>query len=116
MKGKVGSIAVQDLDAYQSIDGGDTWLPVAPKEVDWSQTSLLSEEQRGKLLPYARPTVIVEQLLIDLHSGRLFGRFGSWVITGVGCLALWLALSGVWMWYRINQNRKRAQAPPPARR
>ncbi|HVT36682.1 MAG TPA: PepSY-associated TM helix domain-containing protein [Nevskiaceae bacterium] len=106
-RGKVG-IVVQDLDAYASYDGGDSWSSIAPAEVQWSSATALSEAQRGALLPYSRPSVLLEQLLIDLHSGRLFGRVGAWIITLVGFGALWLALSGVWMWWRINQNRRRA--------
>jgi len=45
--------------------------------------------------------------LIDLHSGRLFGRLGPYVIDLVGLLALWLSISGVWMMWRTNQARKK---------
>ena len=115
VKHKPGVIAIQDLDAYQSADEGNSWAPVNPADVDWSVPSTLDQAQRQKLLAYSRPTILVEQLLIDLHTGRLFGPVGAWIITLMGLLALWLATSGVWMWYRINQNRKRAQMPPPKR-
>lgn len=39
-----------------------------------------------------------ERLLLDLHSGRLFGRAGVWVVDALGILLCVLALSGVAMW------------------
>ena len=111
-----GRIAVQDLDAFQSADGGESWTPVAPAEVRWSQPAPLPEQERQKLIPYARPSVIVEQVLIDAHSGRLFGRFGSLVIDAVGFAALLLATSGVWMWWRASRRRQSARVPAGAPR
>jgi len=39
-----------------------------------------------------------ERLLLDLHSGRLFGPLGPLVVDAIGLLAIALALSGVTMW------------------
>lgn len=104
------TVVVQDLDAYQSHDQGNTWSPASPTDVDWSQPETLPQVQRDKALPYAKPRVIVEQVLIDLHSGRLFGPVGAWAITIIGFVAIVLAVSGIWMWWRIRQNRKRLTA------
>ncbi len=101
------ALAVQDLDAYQSSDGGNHWTSVASTAVQWSAASPLSDPQRATLTPYSRPSVLVEQLLIDLHSGRLFGPVGAWIITIVGFGALWLAISGAWMWWRIQKARRK---------
>lgn len=106
VKGRPGVIAVQDLDAYQSADEGNSWTPISPTEVEWSQGVALPEAERSKLIEYSKPRVIVEQILIDLHSGRLFGAIGAWIITIIGFIAMVLAISGVWMWWRIRQNRK----------
>ncbi|WP_169729222.1 PepSY-associated TM helix domain-containing protein [Solimonas soli] len=103
-------IAVQDLDAYQSADEGNSWTPVAPGDVDWAQSTALSEAEQQQTLPYAKPRIIVEQLLIDLHSGRLFGPVGAWLITIIGFVAVALAISGIWMWWRIRKNRRRLTA------
>lgn len=101
-----GAIAVQDLDAFQSTDGGDVWTPVDPGEVRWSSAERLPDAERARLLPYSKPSVSLEHVLVDAHSGRLFGNIGAWVINFVGFAALWLAVSGVWMWWRIRQNRR----------
>ncbi|NKF23440.1 PepSY domain-containing protein [Solimonas marina] len=107
LKSDPHTIAVQDLDAYQSADEGNTWTPVSPTDVDWSQARALPAAQQQAALPYSKPRIIVEQVLIDLHTGRLFGPIGAWIITIIGFVAIVLAISGIWMWWRIRQNRKR---------
>lgn len=103
-----GGIAVQDFDAFESRDGGNTWVAVLPQSVNWSQPAPLPSAQRKAIEQFAKPSVLVEQVLIDLHSGRLFGPIGAWIITLVGVLALGLSISGVWSWWRIRQSRQRA--------
>lgn len=110
LAGADGSIVVQDLDSYVSRDGGDHWHAVSTEAVRWSQAVDLDNAQRRQLLPYAQPRVPLEQLLIDLHSGRLFGRTGSWIITVTGICALWLAPSGLFLWLRAHRRKRLARA------
>jgi hypothetical protein len=125
VKDRPGSIAIQGSDtAYESGDEGESWKPVPATEVQWSVPQPLPQEVRSALLPYSRPSVSVQQLLVDVHSGRLFGRFGTYVIDVVGLAALLLATSGVWMMWRTNSARKKNQSAtrspgaksPPARK
>ncbi|MFA5940443.1 MAG: PepSY-associated TM helix domain-containing protein [Sinimarinibacterium sp.] len=109
-----GAIAVQDLDAFQSRDNGDSWSAVDPLQVRWSTIEEIPEPERGRLLPYSRPSVSLEHVLVDAHSGRLFGSFGAWIINFVGLAAIGLSISGIWMWWRIRSNR-RPVARPAAR-
>ncbi len=98
---------IEDEGLYGSVDG-ESWNKLPAKTiVRWSEPTALTASQRKQFENNARPSVAVEQLLIDLHSGRLFGRLGPYVIDLVGLAALWLAMSGVWMMWRTNQARKR---------
>ena len=110
VEGHAGSIAIQGGDtAYQSDDEGESWKPVSATAVQWSVRQPLPQDQRQRLLPFSRPSVSVQQLLVDAHSGRLFGRFGTFFIDAVGLAALLLASSGVWMtWRTSNARRKQA--------
>ncbi|MDE0853564.1 MAG: PepSY domain-containing protein [Nevskia sp.] len=117
--GHAGSIAIQGGDtAYQSDDEGETWKPVAATAVRWSVMQQLPREQRALLLPFSRPSVSVQQLLVDAHSGRLFGRFGTFFVDAVGLAALVLGCSGIWMMWRTSSARRkqagRIAAPPVA--
>lgn len=104
---EAGGIAVQDYDAYESLDSGTTWTPIVAAKVQWSEPRPLPAAEREKIASFAKPSVLLEQVLIDLHTGRLFGALGSWLITIIGFMALWLAVSGFWTWWRINASRKR---------
>lgn len=53
-----------------------------------------------------------ERLLLDLHSGRLFGPLGVWVVDAIGLLLCTLALSGVAMWW-LHRRPRRAQNKSP---
>ena len=111
IEGHPASIAIQGGDsAYQSDDEGESWKPVPAAAVSWSAPQPLPPEQRKPLERYSRPSVSAQQMLVDLHSGRLFGRFGTYVIDAVGLAALLLATSGVWMmWRTSNARRKQAR-------
>lgn len=102
-----GAIAVQDLDAYQSRDSGDSWQPIDPLQVQWSTAVAIPDPERELLIDYSRPSVSLEHVLVDAHSGRLFGNFGAWVINFVGFAAIGLSISGMWMWWRIRSNRRK---------
>ena len=39
-----------------------------------------------------------ERVVLDLHSGRLFGQLGVWFMDVVALLLIVLAVSGVWIW------------------
>lgn len=48
-----------------------------------------------------------ERLVLDLHSGRLFGRMGVAVVDGIGVLLITLATSGSLMWW-LRRRRERS--------
>lgn len=54
----------------------------------------LAETLREQNVPVE---LTVERLLLDLHSGRLFGRVGVGVIDAAALLLMVLAISGVWV-------------------
>jgi len=47
-----------------------------------------------------------ERVLLDLHSGRLFGAVGVWVFDVAALLFIFLALSGVWVWAGKRNTRE----------
>ena len=51
----------------------------------------LSADYRGHSLSW-------ERVLLDLHSGRLFGRYGTWVMDIAAGLLLVLVMTGIWLW------------------
>lgn len=105
-RGGATQVAVQDLDAFRSADGGLTWTPVDPGAVQWSRREPLPERERERLIAYSRPSVSLEHVLVDAHSGRLFGSAGAWLVNAVGLAATWLGLSGAWIWWRVRHRKR----------
>ena len=98
-------VAIQDLDVYATVDGLD-WTPLPEgARVQWSVPAALDNGQRAAMEAFSRPTVSLEHVLVDAHSGRLFGRFGAYLINAVGIAAMLLSISGVWMMWRTRKRR-----------
>ncbi len=48
----------------------------------------------------------IEKFLLDLHSGRIFGWWGVYVMDAMGLILLWLAGSGGWLWLKRQSALK----------
>lgn len=104
-----GEVAIQDLDIFITRDGLD-WqkLPIGAT-VNWSSPARLQPQMQNRVLPFARPSMALEQILIDAHSGRLFGTAGPLVINTVGISAIFLGVTGIWIyWATARRRRQRA--------
>lgn len=84
--------------------------------INWSAPVPLPSAQRAALAQaYRGFGVSYERLLLDLHSGRLFGRGGVLLVDGAALCLLVLALSGAYMWFKFKRTVPRAPTvrPPP---
>ena len=84
------------------------WRETAPGAVSWARPApapaavaeRIARSYRGAGLPW-------ERVLLDLHSGRLFGRFGSLVMDAAGVFLVLLAASGGYNWLQVRRGRRR---------
>lgn len=67
-----------------------------PSSISLKFKTSLQHHFRGEVLP-------VERVLLDLHSGRFFGRFGPWMFDAIAVLLILLALSGTCIWLKRKQ-------------
>ncbi len=75
--------------------------PGDPASVAWSNPqqhsggdiSVIQSDYLGRIVPW-------ERVMLDLHSGRLFGSFGAWLMDAAAVLMLFLAGSGVFIWWK----------------
>lgn len=104
-----GRVVIQDLDAYASRDG-ESWTRLAAEPVEWAAPQPLPEDQRRAALPYSQPSLSLQRVLGDAHSGRLFGRYGPFVIDLAGLFAVLLAGSGLWMVWRASIRARHRHA------
>lgn len=84
---------------YRADLEGLSWRESARLDADWAVREELPDalyqsvvrDWRGKGLS-------LERVLLDLHSGRLWGGVGTLVYDAMAVLFIFLALSGSWLW------------------
>lgn len=48
-----------------------------------------------------------ERFLLDLHSGRLLGRYGVWIMDAAAVGLLFLSCTGFWLWIQSRRKYRR---------
>src|SRR5262249_59221559 len=69
-----GELVVQTPDGPFSSADVLSWRPGAPKVVAWSIPTPLAASDREAYARRLAPGIPLQRILLDLHSGRFFGR------------------------------------------
>jgi len=86
---------------YYSDDMFFSWQPDNTGDVGWADSKTppldlitsIAQSYRSNILP-------LDRVLLDIHSGRFFGRWGIYVIDAASLLLIFLAISGSMIWLR----------------
>jgi len=83
-------------------------LKLSP-EIESASLNPMTDQQSvpdflGKQLENSGPSISLETVILDLHSGRFFGQFGVLIIDIVGLLICILSITGLLAW--INRLRQ----------
>ena len=104
---------------YVSDDGLLSWKPTDLQSIPRSKPVSLPDDLKTKLSSSYRSRILnFERVLLDLHSGRFFGRSGVYLMDIASILLVFLALSGclIWIQHKIRRllrryrNRKRIRS------
>jgi hypothetical protein len=80
----------------------------APRDaVAWSAPAELQLAERERYTRLLAPGISVQQLLLDLHSGRFAGRYGPLAVDLLAVLLGILSLSGAWLFLKRKHRRER---------
>lgn len=94
-------LADADLLKWKELPHVDaTWA--APVPLPQALHQRLLSDYRGKGLP-------VERVILDLHSGRIVGAWGPWIMDAAAGVLIFLAATGCWMWLRQRRRRHEIQ-------
>ncbi len=87
------------------------WQPLAQDGAAWAKvTSTVPKDILAPALrAFAGKGVSAHRVLADVHSGRILGRFGPWLMDAAALVFVVLALSGLWLWVRRRKNGSRGQ-------
>ncbi|MEN8171092.1 MAG: PepSY domain-containing protein [Pseudomonadota bacterium] len=88
---------------WQTVTGTATWSrsEAAPEALKQA----ISQHHPGATLP-------LERVILDLHSGRLFGGMGIYVMDAAAILLLFSAASGVLIWWRRKRQQQQRRHTP----
>ena len=86
------------------------WDVIINEDIRWTEKYELSETEYEQLLiAYRGSGLKLERVILDLHSGRIFGSYGIYLMDAAAIALLWLSLSGLWVWNsrRIQMRKKK---------
>lgn len=85
-----------------------TWKKVTfVIEPNWITPIEVSDTLTAKAeLAYRSQFLSLERIILDAHSGRIFGLFGVLFMDGVAILLILLSLSGVYIWVRYARAKR----------
>jgi len=69
------------------------------QSIEWSQPIKSETNFEDKMIAdYKKHALSYERVLLDLHSGRLFGRWGPYLMDMAAVAIILLTISGLWRW------------------
>jgi hypothetical protein len=106
---------------YLTDDSLLEWSRVDKPDVRWSVALPTPPRLKEALqVAYRGIGLPVERVMLDLHSGRILGRVGVYLVDAAAVLFLLLAMSGVWLWGRrrssIKTHRRKTKSSEAARK
>lgn len=104
--GRKGDVLL--LETAQGVFGsedGVTWQPDTAEGAAWSLPQTLPAEVSAHVAVYFAPRLPLERVLLDVHSGRIFGRYGPLAMDLAALVLAALALSGIWIYLRTLRRR-----------
>ena len=109
--GRVGDYAVIQsgqmlFRSDEEVTRFEYWDAQRQSEVSWSAEVLPATEGLEALdAAWRGPGLTAERLLLDLHSGRVLGRTGPWLLDAIAVFLILLSLSGLIL-SRVRNRRK----------
>ncbi len=94
---------------------GEIWVADLQQLV-WGSRRQSAQWSQASSIPAAFQQTIVDQqlgsdlswerVIQDLHSGRIFGRWGVWAVDLSALFLMFLSLSGFFLWYQQYRRRR----------
>ena len=84
------------------------WDAIINEDIKWTEEySLTDGELEQLLITYRGNGLKLERVILDLHSGRIFGGYGVYLMDAAAIALLWLSVSGLWVWSSRRRKMRR---------
>lgn len=92
------------------------WRETDTLDADWAQpVEVPADLKRALQEAYRGSGLTLERILLDLHSGRILGEWGIYLMDAAAILFILLAFSGVWLWAQrkssAREHRRKLEHP-----
>jgi hypothetical protein len=88
------------------------WSRAGGEGITWSKSDPLPAALGRRLAEIERRRVLdLERLMLDLHSGRILGRFGPLLMDAAAVVMLILGITGLTLWFRQAAKHTRTRRP-----
>lgn len=81
------------------------WRSIPEKASRWSEMQPLPDDIRARAADAMAPSLPLERVVLDIHSGRIFGRYGPWAMDFAALILVLLSFSGLWIYLRSLRKR-----------
>lgn len=101
-------LVAKGADANYAVDlENGTWHNTSSLQpIAWRQAQPLPAEIQHDLEQYnIAPDLTWERILLDFHSGRLFGNLGSFLVDLLGVSLILSAITGWWIWRTSSRHQ-----------
>lgn len=88
-------------------ENGLGWRSIPHENVNWSHGRAPDAQQIEQISRQFTPTLPLERIMLDLHSGRLLGAYGPYFMDIAALFLLILSLSGIWIQWRSWRQKRR---------
>lgn len=106
-------LVLQTAQGHYVTDDGLEWQVLditkssASNQLLWANEQALPKILSASLMKSFSPSLPLERIVLDLHSGRIFGRYGPWLMDIAALALITLSLSGVWIYLRTVRRQPR---------
>jgi uncharacterized iron-regulated membrane protein len=91
---------------FSSVDG-IAWQAITTEETVWARAQTPDPRTLAHANKQLAPSLPLERIVLDLHSGRFFGSYGPFLMDAAALVLLVLSLSGVWIQWRSWRQKRR---------
>lgn len=97
---KTGLPVIRGVNTYWQGDSTLTdWQILAGPHPKWSAPSISLPSLKQTIETHDMSQQIsMERFILDAHSGRVFGKYGVFIIDAAAILLLILSITGIWLW------------------
>ncbi len=99
-------LVLQTTSGVYASTTGLAWKIATPRAVKWSHPMPIPSSEQARIAERLAPGISAETLLLDVHSGRIFGSYGPVVVDIVALILVVLAGSGVVVFFRSHHHHR----------